>query len=116
MQGLHITLGIFLKLFNLLEQQCKQLDFQLTHYLLKRENVDELSSIIQCIFDMEDLIRRLETGITNCTEHYNWKMIQLKDNDEDGQKNLQQMYEDHIVKLEEERENKVISYRYHLQV
>ena len=78
------------------------------HFLSHGEDqFDEISMQIKRNFSIEDFIRQLETGKEKCTENYHWKMIQLDDDDEDGRCNLQHMYEDHISKLEKERENKV---------
>ena len=102
--SLHITLGIFHKIFNLFERSCKQLGYQLVHFLSHGEDqFDEISMQIKRIVSIEDFIHQLETGKENCTESYHWKMIQLDDDDEDGRCNLQHMYEDHISKLEKER-------------
>ena len=87
-----------------LSEGCKQLDYQLVHFLSHGEDqFDEISMQIKRIVSIEDFIHQLETGKENCTESYHWKMIQLDDDDEDGRCNLQHMYEDHISKLEKER-------------
>ena len=73
--ALHITLGVFLKIFKLLEETCKQLDYQLSHYLLKKHyDLHSMSQQIEGIFRLHDYIRQLEDGVNKCTEHYNWKM------------------------------------------
>ena len=105
--ALHITLGVFLKIFKLLEETCKQLDYQLSHYLLKKHyDLHSMSQQIEGIFRLHDYIRRLEDGVNKCTEHYNWKMPQHGDNDVERHK-LQDLYNNHINRLEEEQQKKV---------
>ena len=71
--GLHLILGIFLKIFNLFERECKRFD-----YLL--ENSTE--EILGQMFHLEDYIASLEQGLATCTNTYNWQLINAINADE----------------------------------
>lgn len=93
-------------MYNLYEKICKQLDCQLSNDLADDNNIDK-SGALEHVFRLEDYIRRLDDGAIKSTNHYNWKMIQLDDDDDEGRKKFQDMYESHINSLEDERQKQV---------
>ena len=93
--GLHLTLGIFLKIFKLFDQECRRFD-----YRLKRQNDEELEKILEDLFFKEAKIFNFEVALTECTNMYLNEMTNIADDDEYGRGELQKRFDEHRKKVE----------------
>lgn len=55
----------------------------------------------------EDYINRLTAGIVECTNLFDWRLIQLGEGDEDERERLKDTFSRHISQVEAEKELKV---------
>lgn len=65
--------------------------------------------VLDKIYAMEDFINRLDMGKETCKTHYEWKLIELEHDDDIGRENLTKTYQEHVSKLENEKEKVVNS-------
>ena len=65
-----------------------------------------MESAIEKVYTHEEFISMLEEGKVKCRQDLDWKMIQLE-NDKEGMELLQKQYDDHIAKLDAEKERRV---------
>ena len=80
----------------------------MSHHLSHSEaSLDAISNVLNRIFNIEEFVERLEQGMESAKYHFEWKMIQLDDDNEVGRENLNNLFQQHLEKLEEEREKKV---------
>lgn len=57
MPALHISLGVYLKFFNLLEYHCRLLDFKI---IAQSSTDQEILQVFNCIVELERQVRRFE--------------------------------------------------------
>ena len=97
--GLHLTLGIFLKLFKVFDQACRRLDFRIGHKGIEDENLEE---VMNKVFFTEDKIFNYQDSLAACTEIFFHQLSQLDDENETERTQLQEKYMDHKNKVEEQ--------------
>ena len=100
---MHITLGIFLKIFNLLELYCKRIDYRIL-------NVDHTvgdDDVIDQVDFLESYVANLEEALLACTANFNWQVIQLEDDDNEGRDTIESRLNEHTTKVQCEIEKKV---------
>ena len=80
---MHITLGIFLKIFKLFDRAAKHLDYRLSRCgELEEGEGDELEEALQKVTDKEDSIERHRENLEVCTEMYYKQLMDIEDEDE----------------------------------
>ena len=62
-------MGVFLKFYNLIERDCRRLDYLRSH--LNENSNDVIGEVIQ----LEDYIYSLEEAISICRNTYNWQLV-----------------------------------------
>ena len=99
--GLHLTLGIFLKLFKLFDQEVRRLDFRLGRLDQEEDVVEqEIKDVLNELFFIEDKISNFEESLSTCivrTDLYLYDISQLEDEDTEGRKELEETFQTHRV-------------------
>ena len=92
-----MTLGIFLKIFNLHDQECKRLDYLLTRTEDDIENEDE--DVMNHIFFTEDKIAIFQDSLLEFTHNYSMA-LSLETNEDEARK-LHEIYVERTNKVED---------------
>ena len=114
--GLHITLGVYLKLFNYLELFCKDVDMQIAYALAEKDvasgddNFNLFINAIKAILELENKILETEERHKLIVEELNWFAVSQSDHfDEEfyndllqNVKNEESAYKEELKKLKEE--------------
>lgn len=95
--GLHLTLGIFLKLFKVFDQACRRLDYRLTH---NNDNDEEIEKVMNELFFQEEKVFNFRESLAACTEMYICQLSQLEENDVESREILQETFKEHQEKVE----------------
>ena len=96
---MHITLGIFLKIFKLFDRGCKHLDYRLARCSVDDDMEDEeLERALETVTNKEDSIERHRHNLANCTEMY-YKQIMDAD-DENTARELTATFRNHCETVE----------------
>ena len=104
---MHLTLGIFLKLFNVFDRECRRLDYLLRE---KEDAIDEtLDKALDDIFFIEDKIYNFLEALAQCTDTYFVQLSEIDDDDEEERSRLEAMYNQHKEKVETQIKKLVIS-------
>lgn len=83
--GLHITLGVYLKLFNYFELYCKDVDMQIAYALAEKDvasgddNFNDFINTIKAILKLESKIGELEERHNIIVEELNWFALSQSD-------------------------------------
>ena len=99
--GLHITLGIYLKLFNLLEDKCHAYDIKIAAILANHSieldtDFGDFVSVLTRLRVLQREISDKEQQLEDCIEQANWHIISQEGNAVNNE------YVDMISNLEEE--------------
>ena len=88
--GLHITLGVYLKLFNYFELFCKDVDMQIAYALAEKDvasgddNFNLFINAIKAILELENKVLETEERHKLIVEELNWFAVSQSDHfDED---------------------------------
>ena len=93
---MHLTLGIFLKIFKLFDRECRRLDYRLRH----QNDDEELEKIVEDLFLKEQRVFDFEEGLIECTSTFLYQLSQLADDDIEGRTNLENTFTAHKSKVE----------------
>ena len=89
-------MGVFLKFYNLIERDCRRLDYLCSH--LNENSNDVIDKVIQ----LEDYIYSLEEAMSICRNTYNWQL------GNDGEyERIKQLFISHVSRVEERIKEKV---------
>lgn len=105
--GLHLTLGIFLKIFKVFDKECRRLDFRIGH---KEGDDEKLEEVMDNLFFTEDKIFSFQESLASCTEIFFQQLSQLDDEEgrdeendaeeDERRKQLREKYTNHRDKVE----------------
>lgn len=89
-----MTLGIFLKMFNVFDQACRRLDYRLTH------NEDDEEEVMNELFFREGKIFDFKESLAVCRESYLTQISALNDEDNLIRESLEKTFMEHRDKVE----------------
>ena len=93
---MHLTLGIFLKLFKLFDQECRRFD-----YRVGNQSADEdLENILEDLFFKEEKVFNFDLALKECTTNFLYNMTNLEDEDVNKRTELERRYNEHRKKVE----------------
>ena len=99
--GLHITLGIFLKIYKLFSRGCRHLDYRvakLTGRDEDEEENEELDLALEQLTNKENSLERYRKSLAVCTDSYYKQLVELTDENEAEE--LTAVYKNHCENVE----------------
>ena len=93
-----MTLGIFWKLFNVFDRECRRLDYLLQ---INRDEADEeLEKVLDELFFTEDKICNFQESLAQCTEGFLMQLEEIDEDNDNGRTILMDRYKSHVEKVE----------------
>ena len=102
--GLHLTLGIFLKLFNLFDQECRRIDYIIKH---EKDDDEEIEGLLNELFFQEGKIHHFRESLETCTDAHLSQIGMLDDGETEKIGILETAFEVHKQKVEKKIEELV---------
>ena len=66
------------------------------------------NDIVDRVHHLEEVIANYQEALAQCTAIYNWKLVQVDEDDDDGRNQISELFREHSTKVNQEIEKKVI--------